>query len=133
MNFLRTIDGSTGKVGAVGYCLGGKMCYLMCCCTDIDCAVAYYGTYIEHAIAEAPNLSQPFLLHQALADTWVPPAICTFIESRIGGKPNVTIHKYPGAEHAFARHGAGSYSAPDAEAALGRSIAFFDSHLKQPA
>jgi dienelactone hydrolase len=26
-----------GKVGAVGYCLGGKLCYLMCCRTDIDC------------------------------------------------------------------------------------------------
>jgi len=37
-----------GKVGAVGYCLGGKLCYLMCCRTDIDCAVAYDGTYIEH-------------------------------------------------------------------------------------
>ncbi len=133
MNFLRTIEGGNGKVGSVGYCLGGKMCYLMCCRTNIDCAVAYYGTYIEHAIAEAPNLSQPFLLHQALADTWVPPAICKFIESKIGGKPNVTIHKYPGAEHAFARHGANSYSAPEAEAALERSIAFFDTYLKEPA
>src|SRR5262249_28109533 len=31
-------------------------CYLMCCRTDIDCAVAYYGTYIEHRIREAKNL-----------------------------------------------------------------------------
>lgn len=132
MDLLRTIDGGNGKVGAVGYCLGGKMCYLMCCRTDIDCAVAYYGTYIEHAIGEASNLSQPFLLHQALADTWVPPAICKFIEVKIGDKPNVAIHKYPNAEHAFARHGADSYSAPEAEAALQRSIAFFDNHLKVP-
>lgn len=132
MDLLRTIDGGNGKVGAVGYCLGGKMCYLMCCRTDIDCAVAYYGTYIEHAIGEASNLSQPFLLHQALADTWVPPAICKFIEVKIGDKPNVAIHKYPNAEHAFARHGADSYSAPEAEAALQRSIAFFDNHLQVP-
>src|SRR6201995_1888318 len=32
-----------GRVGAVGYCLGGKLCYLMGCRTDIDCAVAYDG------------------------------------------------------------------------------------------
>ena len=131
INFLRTIEGGTGKVGAVGYCLGGKMCFLMCCRTDIDCAVAYYGTYIEHVIGESPNLSRPFMLHQALADTWVPPAVCKFIEMKIGDNPNVNIHKYPGAEHAFARHDAKSYSAPEAEAALERSIAFFDKHLIQ--
>ncbi len=66
--FLRTIPGGNGKVGTVGYCLGGKMGFLMCCRSDIDCAVAYYGTYIEHSIREAPNLSRPFMLHQALAD-----------------------------------------------------------------
>jgi len=41
---------------------GGKLCYLMCCRTDIDCAVAYYGTYIEHRIVEAKNLHRPFVL-----------------------------------------------------------------------
>ena len=48
--FLQQQAACNGKVGAVGYCLGGKLCYLMCCRTDIDCAVAYYGTYIEHHI-----------------------------------------------------------------------------------
>jgi len=57
--FLRQMPACDGKVGAVGYCLGGKLCYLMCCRTDIDCAVAYYGTYIEHNIREARNLHRP--------------------------------------------------------------------------
>ena len=51
--YLKGLDQVNGKVGSVGYCLGGKLCYLMCCRTDIDCAVAYYGTYIEHNIREA--------------------------------------------------------------------------------
>jgi dienelactone hydrolase len=50
MAYLKTLPECNGHVGAVGYCLGGKLCYLMCCRTDIDCAVAYYGTYIEHRI-----------------------------------------------------------------------------------
>ena len=128
--FLRTIPGGNGKVGTVGYCLGGKMGYLMCCRgSDIDCAVAYYGTYIEHAIREAPNLSKPFQLHQALADKWVPPVVCSFIERRLSPNPLVEIHKYPGADHAFARHGGTTYSAPEAEKALDLSIAFFSRHL----
>ena len=52
-NYLARVPECNGRVGAVGYCLGGKLCYLMCCRTDIDCAVAYYGTYIEHHIREA--------------------------------------------------------------------------------
>ena len=127
--FLRTIEGGNGKVGTVGYCLGGKMGYLMCCRSDIDCAVAYYGTYIEHSIGEAPNLSKPFLLHQALDDKWVPPVVCAMIERRLSTNPLVEIEKYPGADHAFARHGGTTYSAPEAERALARSIQFFHQHL----
>lgn len=127
--FLRTIEGGNGKVGTVGYCLGGKMGYLMCCRSDIDCAVAYYGTYIEHSIGEAPNLSKPFLLHQALDDKWVPPVVCAMIERRLSTNPLVEIEKYPGADHAFARHGGTTYSAPEAKRALARSIQFFHQHL----
>ena len=57
--YLEGLPECNGKVGAVGYCLGGKLCYLMCCRTDIDCAVAYYGTYIEHNIREAPEPAPP--------------------------------------------------------------------------
>ena len=42
-HYLASLPQCNGKVGAVGYCLGGKLCYLMCCRTEIDCAVAYYG------------------------------------------------------------------------------------------
>jgi len=41
----------------------------------------------------------------------------------------VEIHKYPGADHAFARHGGTTYSAPEAERALGLSVEFFARHL----
>ena len=103
MAYLRNNTEGNGKVGAVGYCLGGKLCYLMCCRTEIDCTVAYYGTYIEHHIKEAPNLHRPMLLHMAMNDKWVQPEVNDFVERRIGSNPYVTIEKYPGAAHAFAR------------------------------
>jgi carboxymethylenebutenolidase len=129
MTYLRTIEGGNGKVGPVGYCLGGKMGFQLCCRTDIDCAVAYYGTYIEHAIAEAPNLHRPFMLHQAMADAWVPPAVCRFIQRQLAPNPLVEIHEYHGADHAFARHGSPVFDAQHAERALGLSIDFFRKHL----
>ena len=68
-------------------------------------------------------------LHQALADKWVPPVVCSFIERRLSPNPLVEIHKYPGADHAFARHDGTTYSAPEAEKALALSIEFFGRHL----
>jgi carboxymethylenebutenolidase len=130
MNYLRTIDRGNGRVGSVGYCLGGKLCYLMCCRTDIDCAVAYYGTYIEHRIKEAKNLHRPFMLHMAMKDRWVQAEVNDLIERRLSPNPLVTIHKYAEADHAFARHGSKVYRKDDADRALGLSVEFFNKHLR---
>jgi carboxymethylenebutenolidase len=118
-----------GRVGAVGYCLGGKLCYLMCCRTDIDCAVAYYGTYIEHNIREAPNLHRPFMLHMAMKDRWVQAEVNDLLERRLSPNPLVTIHKYPDADHAFARKGGKPYRKNDADRALASSVEFLHRHL----
>ncbi|MCS6921799.1 MAG: dienelactone hydrolase family protein [Elioraea sp.] len=128
--FLRGRAESNGKVGAVGYCLGGKLCFLLCCRTDIDCAVAYYGTYIEHHIREAGRLHRPFLLHMAMRDRWVQPEVNEFLERKLGPNPLVTIYKYPEADHAFARYGGKSYRKEDADLALARSLDFFGRHLR---
>ena len=130
--FLQGHPASNGKVGAVGYCLGGKLCYLMCCRTDIDCAVAYYGTYIEHNIREVKNLHRPFALHMAMKDRWVQAEVNELLERRLAPNPLVTIHKYPGADHAFARLGGKTYSKPEADRALGLTLDFFTRHLGTP-
>ena len=119
--YLRGRPECNGKVGAVGYCLGGKLCYLMCCRTDIDCAVAYYGTYIEHNIREAPNL--------VAEDRWVQAEVNDLLERRLSPNPLVTIEKYPEADHAFARKGGKPYRKEDADRALGLSVDFFRKHL----
>ena len=128
--FLKTIEGGNGKVGSVGYCLGGKLNYLMCCRnTSLECAVAYYGTYIEHNIREAKNLARPFMLHMAMKDRWVQAEVNDLIERRLSPNPLVAIHKYPEADHAFARHGSKVYRKADADRALGLSVEFFKKHL----
>jgi len=127
--FLKTLPECNGRIGAVGYCLGGKLCYLMCCRTDIDCAVAYYGTYIEHNISEAKNLHRPFMLHMAMKDRWVQAEVNALLERRLGPLPGVTIHKYPEADHAFARIGGIPYRKAEADEALAHSLRFFREHL----
>ena len=126
---LAALPECNGKAGAVGYCLGGKLCYLLCCRTDIECAVAYYGTYIEHHIREARNLHRPFMLHMAMKDRWVQAEVNDLLERRLSPNPLVTIHKYPEADHAFARHGGRPYRKDDADRALALTVDFFKKHL----
>src|SRR6266852_287172 len=47
MAFLRQHPACTGKVGVVGFCLGGKLAYLLAARHTPDCAVGYYGVGIE--------------------------------------------------------------------------------------
>ena len=45
---LRALPEFAGKVGVLGFCLGGKLAYLAACrLKDVACAVAYYGVGIE--------------------------------------------------------------------------------------
>src|SRR5215210_7084515 len=53
---LRVHPACNGKVGAVGFCLGGKLAYLLAVRADPDCAVGYYGVGLENALAEAKSL-----------------------------------------------------------------------------
>ena len=128
--YLGALPEGNGKVGAVGYCLGGKLCYLMCCRTEIDCAVAYYGTYIEHNIREVGNLHRPFMLHMAMKDRWVQAEVNDLLMRKLSPNPLVEIHQYPDADHAFARKGGKPYRKAEADRALALSVEFFGRHLR---
>lgn len=126
---LRQLEGCTGKVGSVGYCLGGKLAYLMATRTDADCNIGYYGVAIENNLQEAAKISHPLMLHMAEKDQFVPPEAQTAIMESLSANPNVTIHKYTGMDHAFARVGGQHYEQASAGLANQRSSDFFAAHL----
>lgn len=122
---IRVDPGCNGKVGAVGYCLGGKLAYLTAARTDIDAAVAYYGVGLDALTGEAANIKKPLLMHIAGEDGFVPKEAQAAIHAALDGHPLITIHDYPGRDHAFARHGGEHYDAADAGKANARTLAFF--------
>jgi len=127
--FLRAHTACSGKVGAVGFCLGGKLSYLLATRYDPDCSVGYYGVGIENALAEAANLSSPIMLHVAQGDEYCPPKAQAQIHSALDANRLVTVYDYAGQNHAFARIGGQHYHAPSAELANLRSLEFFVRHL----
>jgi len=115
----------TGKVGVMGFCLGGKFTYLSATRHKIDAAVSYYGVQIDQHLDEADNLNCPILMHFAGIDPHVPEDTVAAIQARMGAWENVDIHVYPGAEHGFNRHGYPSYSEAAAVPARQRTLAHF--------
>jgi len=115
----------SGKVGAVGFCLGGLLAFLTATRTDVDAAVSYYGVGIENRIPEAEKLAEPLLLHIAEEDQFVPKDAQAMILRELKNHPQIEIHTYPGRNHAFARDGGEHYHAADAKLAGGRTLQFF--------
>ena len=68
---LRQQNGCSGRVGAVGYCLGGQLAYLMACRTSSDASVGYYGVMIQNFLEESANIKKPLMLHIAEEDGFV--------------------------------------------------------------
>jgi carboxymethylenebutenolidase len=121
----------TGKIGVLGYCLGGKFAYLSAARHRIQAAVSYYGVEIEKHLDEAGAVACPLLMHFAENDKSVPTDTVDLIKSRMDGLPGVEIHVYPGTQHAFNRRGYPPYHPEQARIALDRTIRHLKTHLGQ--
>ena len=126
---LRAHPACTKKVGVVGFCLGGRLAYLAATRTDGDAAVGYYGVGIESMLGEAHAIAHPLMLHIAEADAFVGPEAQAKIRDGLGKLPKVTLHSYPGADHAFARVDGVHRDEAAATLANQRTFDFFRKHL----
>jgi carboxymethylenebutenolidase len=127
---MRALPDCNGKVGAVGYCLGGKVAFLTAARTDSDATISYYGVGLDGLMGEAEKLSHPLMLHIAAEDRFVPKLAQTAILAGVGNHPQVEVHVYPGRDHAFARPGGENYEQDDAETADRRTLQFLNANLK---
>ena len=87
---------------------------------------SFYG---RTNLDESANIQKPLLMHIAEQDRFVSPEVQQQIKTGLSNNPLVTIHSYPGADHAFSRIGSELYIAEAAELANNRTIEFFQEHL----
>lgn len=129
LQHVRGLDACTGKAGSVGYCLGGKMTFLMATRSDADANVSYYGVGLDELLPEAGSITKPLLMHMASEDRFVPKEAQETIRAGLRDHPNVTIHVYEGNDHAFAREGGEHYDPEAAQLANQRTAEFLEQHL----
>ena len=118
-----------GRVGAVGYCLGGRLAFMTSSRTDIDASVAYYGVGLEGLLGEKHAIARPLMLHIAGADHFVTPDKQALIHEGLDDHPKVTLHDYPAVDHGFASDSGKRRDDAAAGLADSRTEAFFAEHL----
>jgi carboxymethylenebutenolidase len=111
------------KVGAFGYCMGGRLAYLAAATTRIDAAVAFYGGGIHGQLEHAAAIGCPIQFHYAEQDDNIPLDAVERVRAALAGK-TTEVHVYPGAHHGFNCWARASYHAPSAALAHGRALAF---------
>lgn len=119
----RTLKRANGRAGTMGYCLGGRLAFMMATRSDADVNVSYYGVGLDGLLGELPNVRKRLVLHIAALDKFVPPDAQEKITTATAGNDLIETYVYPNADHAFARVNGVHFHALSAVIANGRSAA----------
>ena len=122
---MRNLDGLKGGIGALGFCLGGKLAYLAAAHCGVDVAVGYYPVGVEADIDLAQKITCPMTLHIAQQDDLCPPEAQELIQKTFADRVEVDTFVYPEVGHAFAAPMRPSYHKPSTMMAYSRSIRKF--------
>ncbi len=127
---LRRLPGCTGKVGNLGFCLGGLLSFLTAARTDTDACASYYGGGVNTKLGEMSRIKAPTVLHLAGNDSYIPEDAIAAISASAKTNAKVAIHVYPGMPHAFCRaHDPNHFNAEACTLAHSRTLALFKSAL----
>lgn len=119
-----------GKVGAVGYGLGGRLAYLMATRSDVDVSVCYCPVDLEKNIDEIYDASMPLMLHLAANDALTTPEKRAALLRKAARNTAITAHVYEGVGHGFALKQSPTFNAEAARLAGERTAALLAETLK---
>lgn len=118
-----------GKVGVIGFCMGGALAVLASMLTQADAAVSWYGMPPAEAVDPA-SVRMPLQGHFALQDNFFTPAGVDALEAKLraASAPH-EFYRYE-ADHAFGNEEGAAYNPEAAREAWSRSFDFFSRHLR---
>ena len=144
--YLQSNDSvSRSEVGITGYCFGGRVSYLAACrVPGIGAAAVYYGGGIVpregQPVVGTPLIDQTDQITAAVIgffggqDRGIPVEAVDRIRDTLKAKGKTAdIHFYPEAAHGFFCDDRESYNKEAADDAWGKTLTFFERHLKEAA
>jgi carboxymethylenebutenolidase len=124
---LRAMPEVTGKVAAVGYCLGGWLTYMAAAHCYLDAGISYYGGGIQNALELSQKINVPMQFHFGESDQHVPLSLASALRKNFVGRDS-EILTYPGADHGFNCCERETYHQQAAALAHGRTLTFLGEH-----
>lgn len=126
---LRERPEVTGDVGALGFCIGGRLAYLAAAAGLVEAAACYYGGGIQDQLQKAAAARCPMLFHYGETDPMIPLAAVERVRAAFADRDTAKFFVYPGASHGFNCWERASYQPLAAMQAHGRTVLHFARHL----
>src|SRR5215471_3122786 len=117
----RRMPGANGRVATMGYCLGGRLAFMMAEQSDADANISYYGVGLDNLLGDLGKVTRPLIVHIADKDAFFPPEGRAKVAAAVKGHQSIAAYVYPEADHAFARVGGVHWDGRAAAIANGRS------------
>jgi carboxymethylenebutenolidase len=129
VKWLKARDGSSGKVGAVGFCYGGGIANMLATrIPDLGAAVPFYGS--QAPVEDVPKIKAPLLIHYAEKDERINAGAPAYEAALKANKVRYTVHLYEGTQHGFNNDTTPRYDAKAAALAWSRTVEFFNKNLR---
>lgn len=116
----RAMNGGNGKVATMGYCLGGRLAFMMAEQSDADANISYYGVGLDGLLGDLDKVTKPLVVHIADKDEFFPAEGRAKVAAAAKGHTQIACYNYP-ADHAFARVNGIHWHGLSATIANGRS------------
>ena len=139
---LHAAGWSDRQIGIVGFCMGGRVTFLVAGHLALGAAVGFYGGGIVNGRTESmpsllplvTDLRTPWLGLFGDADPSIPVEEVELLRDELnaGADVDTAVVRYPGAEHGFHCDARDSYLEPAATDAWARTLAWLDGHLAPP-
>ncbi|MBV8932004.1 MAG: dienelactone hydrolase family protein [Kutzneria sp.] len=131
LRHLRSLPESTGRAGALGFCLGGSLGYALAAHHDPDAVVSFYGSSVPDQLDLLDQITCPVQFHFGGRDPYIPRDAVRRVEEAVAGRQNMEIHVQERAGHAFHNSVAPMFHNPEAAAAAWTlARAFLDARLR---
>lgn len=126
--YLLSHPGSTGKVGAVGFCYGGGVCNALAVAyPELAACVPYYG---RHASSQdVPKIQAPLLIHLGELDTRINEGWPDYEAALKAHNKNYQAFIYPNANHGFHNDSTPRYDETQAKLSWERTLKHFENYL----
>lgn len=126
--FLTDHEGSTGKVGAVGFCYGGGVCNALAVAyPEMGASVPFYGR--QPTAEDVAAIQAPLLIHYGELDERINAGWPAYEEALKANGKAYEAHIYAGANHGFHNDTTPRYDEDAAKLAWERTLAHFAAHL----